>query len=74
MDPKPSAEPVSSIKSNGTKVSDSSQANPWVAKSSGGIHFTEKEIDLLMDEYDAIVNIDEDRAIDAWAAWAVTVS
>jgi hypothetical protein len=71
---KPSAEPVSSIKSKGTKVPESSQANPWVAKSSGGIKFTEKEIDLLMDEYDAIVNIDEDRAIDAWAAWAVIVS
>jgi hypothetical protein len=47
--------------------------NPWVAKSSGGIHFPTHEIRLLTENYDDIVNLDKDREIDAWAAWALEV-
>lgn len=67
-----SSEPVGNIRSSRMKVPDSSQPNPWVARSTGGMNFTEEEVQLLLNVYDDIVNIDEDKAIDAWAAWAVT--
>jgi len=46
---------------------------PLVEKSKGGNHFTESEKELLMDVYDDIMDLDEDKIIDAWSAWAVTV-
>jgi amino acid transporter len=56
-----------------SRGSASDGASPFVAKSAGGIHFTQKENSLLIGEYANILNLDEDKAIDAWAAWAVTV-
>jgi hypothetical protein len=51
----------------------SSSPNPWVAKSARGMDFDTEEIQLLVDAYDDIINIHEDMAIDAWAAWSVEV-
>lgn len=31
--------------------------------------FTEEDVQLLLDEYDAIMNLDEEQVIDAWLAW-----
>jgi hypothetical protein len=47
---------------------------PFVGKSKGGNHFTKSEKELLMDAYDDIMDLDDDKIIDAWSAWAVTVS
>jgi hypothetical protein len=46
---------------------------PFVAKSSGGNNFSNEEKQFLLNGYDDIMNIDEDQAINAWAAWAVEV-
>jgi hypothetical protein len=69
----PVAGSVTGSKSSKSRVAESPSANPWVAKSAGGLDFSQKEIQLLVDFYDDIVNIDEDKAIDAWAAWALQV-
>jgi len=34
-----------------------------------GNPFTKYEVDLLVDEYDAILDLDSDRMIDAWLTW-----
>lgn len=64
---------MSGNNSTGTEVPTSSPVAPWLARSINGMEFTEEEIQLLVNDYDDIVNIDEDKAIDAWAAWAVAV-
>lgn len=45
----------------------------WVNKSAGGMEFSTKEINLLISQYDHIMNISQDKAFDAWATWAATV-
>ncbi|KAH8601402.1 hypothetical protein B0O99DRAFT_667802 [Bisporella sp. PMI_857] len=45
--------------------------NPWIAKSAGGKVFTKREDQLLRDNYEEIMDIQEDMEFDAWAAWAV---
>ena len=35
--------------------------------------FTQEDVELLLHEYDAIMNIDEERVIDAWLTWAKAV-
>jgi hypothetical protein len=61
------------VKSPGKAKSAEKENTPFVAKSSGGNNFSNEEKQLLLNGYDAIMNIDEDQAINAWAAWAVEV-
>jgi hypothetical protein len=49
-------------------------ARPYVAKSAGGTKFTNEEIKLLEKNGDAIMNLDEDKTINAWIAWAAEAS
>jgi hypothetical protein len=51
----------------------STPKKPYVSKSEGGTIFTEDEEELLMENYDAIMDLDEDQMIDAWIAWASEV-
>ena len=50
-----------------------SPQSPWIAKSKGGKLFTPQENRLLIENYDDIMNIDENEEINAWAAWSVKV-
>lgn len=43
-------------------------------KNQGSTVFSQNDIDLLLDEYDAIMNLDENQAIDAWLCWENEVS
>jgi hypothetical protein len=56
------------------QASKAKKGEPFVAKSSRGDYFTKSEEKLLMDAYDDILDLDEDKIIDAWFAWAVEVS
>lgn len=59
------AEPL--ISTTGTPISNT-------RKPARRVNFTNKERRLLLDDYDDIVNIREDKTIDAWEAWAAAVS
>ena len=44
-----------------------------VEKSAGGENFTHEETELLLDAYDDVLNLREDKVIDAWITWATAV-
>ena len=56
-----------------TQAPKEENGQPLVGKSKGGDRFTKSEKELLINAYDEIMNLDEDKIIDAWSAWAVTV-
>lgn len=64
-----SAKPVAS---SSHSVKSSSQS-PLPVKSAGGTVFTKKEINLLKNEYAAIMKIDKDKELDAWISWSNAV-
>ncbi|KAJ5040887.1 uncharacterized protein L3040_005446 [Drepanopeziza brunnea f. sp. 'multigermtubi'] len=65
------ASPVDSERSHTSSVSKSLEARPYLMKSDGGDVFTEEETARLSDAYEAILNLSEDKVIDAWIAWSV---
>jgi hypothetical protein len=57
-----------------TSLPQSTSDVPFVAKPKGGTDFTEEETNELKGLYNDIVNIDENRMIDAWTTYAAKVS
>lgn len=50
------------------------EIRPYIEASKGGKRFTDDETEMLFDNYNQIMDIDEDQMIDAWIAWSVAVS
>jgi hypothetical protein len=70
--PTGSPRPTSAGASNARLSPRKERSHPKI--STGEAKFTNEEIDLLRDAASDIMNLDEDRAIDAWITWADTVS
>ncbi|KUJ12511.1 uncharacterized protein LY89DRAFT_652986 [Mollisia scopiformis] len=63
-------EPAPSQKVKSSPISRSSNTTPVIRRSKGGSVFSDVETQLLLENYDEIMNIGDDQVIDAWIAWS----
>lgn len=70
---RPVAEPARSNSPGSSPIPFSPNANPFVQGSVGGNVFSEEETQQLVEVYDDVMSIGDDKQIDAWIAWASKV-
>lgn len=67
----PSTRPAVASKASTKKLATNSSPDVHLAaKSTGGAAFTEEDTNELLGFYDDIMNLREDKKIDAWITWA----